>query len=373
MRFPRPGVASDQYHAFTARLSASGYQRTSMRVVAGCILALGLPALLAALAPRATPWPAGRAAFGVIAVACVALAVPWLRYRWPTRGESAAVVVLGTVALTVGALVTSDPLAGLLTAVAFPFILGYTALFHSARLLGFSIGGAAVTIVWLAIRVALNEVPTALAVTTPLILLCVLVTFACRTIADVGGSAEPHHEIDPLTGLLTRESFYERASTMLGARHREDDRYLVLAVIDIDGLGAIGSLQGARGTNQAQVAAGQALRDTTRQEAVLGRLTGDDSAAAFLLAEIFTIPDPSPLIERVRGAVAATPTGITASIGVVSTALRPLTDRPPHEVLDEVISIATAASAQARGRGGNQACYRMDPELQSGRKPDEHG
>lgn len=372
MRFTR-GSAPDQYHAFTARLSASGHQRISMLVVAGCILALGLPALLAALAPRATPWPAGRAAFGIIAVACVVLALPWLRYRWPTRGESAAVVVIGTVALAVGALVTADPLAGLLTAVAFPFVLGYTALFHSSRLLWFAASGTALTIVWLAVRVGFTDVPTALAVTTPLVLLCVVVTFACRTIADVGGSAEPHHEIDPLTGLLTRASFYERAATLLGARHRDDDRYLVLAVIGIDGLGAIASLQGGRGRNQAQVAAGQALRETTRQEAVLGRLTDGESAGDFLLADIFTIPDPSPLIERARGAIAATPTGITASIGVVSTALRPLTDRPPQEVLDEMIGLAGGAAARARGRGGNQAIYLLDPELTPKSRPDDHG
>lgn len=345
----------DQYHTFTARLSASGYQRLAMRVIAGSILALSIPALLAALAPRATPWAAGRVAFAVIAVGCLGLAVPWLRYRWPTRRESAAVVAVGTIALCVGSLVTTDPLAGMLTAVAFGFVLGYTALFHSARLLAFAILGSAVTIGWLAIRIAAVDIPTAIAVSTPTVLLCAVVTFACRTVADVGGSGEPHYEVDPLTGLLTRASFYEQTATLLGARHRDDDRYLVLAVVDLDGLAAITSLHGGRGASQAQVAAGQALRETTRRDAVLGHSGGE-----FLIADIFTIADPSPLIDRVRGAIAATPTGITASIGVVSAALRPLAERPPQEVLDDLLTKAAGAARRARGRGGNQAHYLLD-------------
>ena len=38
----------DQYYAMTSRLTNGGHQRTTMRVVAGCILVLGLPAMLAA-------------------------------------------------------------------------------------------------------------------------------------------------------------------------------------------------------------------------------------------------------------------------------------------------------------------------------------
>jgi hypothetical protein len=38
---------------------------------------------------------------------------------------------------------------------------------------------------------------------------------------------------------------------------------------------------------------------------------------------------------------------------MVSTPLRPLTDLPPNDVLDEAIARATTAMFQARRRGGN--------------------
>lgn len=349
----------DQYHAFTARLAASGYQRTSMRVVAGCILALGLPAILAGLAPPAAPWPGFRLVYAALALVTVVLAVPWLRYRWPTRRESTAVVVLGTVALAAGCLATIDPLAGLLVAASFPFILGFTALFHSRRLLVFTAAVTAVTVVWLVVRIAAKDVATALAVSIPIALLCVVVTFGCRTIATVGAPEEADIEIEPLTGLLNRDSFNSRAATLLGARNRADDRYLVVTVIDIDGLTAIASLHGGRGVKQALVAAAQALRETTRKDAVVGHL----SESQFLVADIFTVPDPGPLVERVRGAIAATPTGITASIGVVTTPLMPLVDRPPAEVLDGLIALGVTAMSEARSAGGDQARCVVEPDL----------
>lgn len=355
-------AAPDQYHALTTRLTAGGYQALTMRVVAGCILALGLPSILAGLAPSDTPWPGFRLAYTMIAVACLGLAVPWLRYRWPTRRESVTIVIVGTLALAAGCLATIDPVAGMVIASAFSFVLGFTALFHSTKLLAFIIAIAAGTVVVTTVRIAVTDLPTAIAVATPVVLLYVVVTFACRTVARVSTAGEVQYDIDSLTGLLMREAFYERTSTVIGARHRDEDRYLVVAVVDIDGFAAITSVQGGRGANDAQVAVSQALRETARREAVLAHV----GSGEFLIADVFTISDPAPLIERVRGAIAATPAGITASIGVVSTPLQPLVSRPPHDVLDELIALGAAAMADARRRGGNQSRYLLDPQLESG-------
>ncbi len=359
MRLPT-GYSHDQYNAFTTRLAAAGYQTTTMRVVGGSILALGLPAVLAGVVPNATPWPGFRLVYALIALACIGLAAPWFRYRWPTRRESTAVVVLGTMALAGGCLATIDPMSGLLTAVAFLFILGFAALFLGSRLLLAAAVSAALTVAVLAVRIARDQgVATAIAVTTPIVLLCVVVTYACRTIATVGGDDGSHADLDPVTGLMTRESFYEHASTLLGARHRDDDRYLVIAVVTVDTLSVIAGVHGSRGTNQALVSAGQALRETVRRGAVIGHLGESD----FVVADTFTIPDPTPLVERIRGAIFSTPSGITSSIGVVSTALRPIADRPPHDLLDEVIGLATGAMSEARRDGGNQVRYILDKDL----------
>lgn len=361
-----PGYHADQYHAFTTRLAAAGYQGTTMRVVGGSILALGVPSVLAGIVPAASPWPGFRLVYLAIALACVGLAVPWFRYRWPTPRESTAVVVLGTLALAAGCLATIDPMAGLLTAVAFLFILGFAALFHSSGLLWFAAASAALTVTVLAVRIGREQsIAAAIAVTTPIVLCSVIITFACRTIATVGGTAHSSADIDPVTGLMTRESFYQQASTLLGARHRDDDRFLVVAAVTVDTLSVIAGMQGSRGTTQALVSAGQALRETVRRGAVIGHLSESD----FVVADTFTTPDPTPLVERIRGAISSTPSGITASVGVVSTALRPLADRQPDDLLDEVIDLATDAMAQARRDGGNQVRYILDKDLRS---DDEH-
>jgi len=354
--------AHDQYYSFTATLSARGHQTVAMRVVASCILLLGIPALLAALSPTTTPLPGGRAALGTIAAACVVLAAPWLRRRWPTRRESAAVVIAGALALAAGCLVPADPLAGLLVAVAYPFVLGFTALFHSARLLIFTIAVSAFSIGWLWVRIAVDEWNTAIAVSIPLVLLCVGVTYACRTIAELGGPGYAPADLEPTTGLLTRDRFYDEAATMLGARNRDDDRFLVLLVASVDSLTAIASVEGARGATKAKVAAAQALRDIVRRGAVLAHV----GEADFYIADTFTTPDPDPLVARVRSAITTTPMGLTASIGVVSTPLRPLIGRAPYDVLDEVVALATTAMFEARSAGGNQARYVLKNQLSGG-------
>ncbi|PRC62756.1 GGDEF domain-containing protein, partial [Mycobacterium sp. ITM-2017-0098] len=68
-----------------------------------------------------------------------------------------------------------------------------------------------------------------------------------------------------------------------------------------------------------------ALREIVRHNAILAHVSDDD----FLIADTFTTSDASPLVERVRGAIVATPQRLTASIGVVVTPLPPLTAEPP--------------------------------------------
>jgi diguanylate cyclase (GGDEF)-like protein len=352
------GGIPDQYYAVTSRLAAQGYQHTTMRVAAICILMLGLSPALAATNPSSSSWGHGPLVFAGIAVACIAMAAPWLRYRWPSREQSTAVVVLGTVALAVGCSLAADPLAGLLIATAFVFVIGYAALFHGFRLLVFAAAASAATVLILGVRIALADVSTALAVVTPVAMLNVIVAFGCRTIAEVTAADGVRTDIEPLTGLLTREGFEEMVATLLGARNRDDDRYPVMAVVTIDSFAPLQSLQGSRATDRARVAVGQALRETVRRDTLVGHV-GD---AELLVADTFTTPDPTPLAERIRGAVASTPQGITASVGVVCTPLRPLADRPPLDVVEEVIALATAAMCRARARGGNQAEYLIDKE-----------
>jgi GGDEF domain-containing protein len=78
---------------------------------------------------------------------------------------------------------------------------------------------------------------------------------------------------------------------------------------------------------------------------------------------LFTTPEPSALVDRVAGAVKSAPGKLTASIGVVSTPLRPLASLPPDHVTEELLTIASTAMYTARKAGGNQACIVLDPPL----------
>ena len=69
------------------------------------------------------------------------------------------------------------------------------------------------------------------------------------------------------------------------------------------------------------------------------------------------------LAERIRGTISTAPYRLTASIGVVSTPLRPLADLPPLDVCRELITLATAAMDEARQSGGNQARHLLSPSL----------
>ena len=340
----------DRYYAVTSELAARGYQQVTMRVITGCILMLGLPAALASTNPAASYWAKGSLTFAAIALGTVALATPWLRYRWPSREVSTVVVVVGGLVLTLGCVLAADPFAGLLIGTGFLFILGYAALFHGAPLQVFTVVASAFTVVVLGVRIAASDIATAFAVATPVVSVNLFVFAGCRVIAGLTATSAPHTDVEPLTGLLTRAGFDEMVATLLGARNRDDDRYLVIALSAIDTFAPLQSMQGSRATDRVRIAVGQVLRETVRRDALLAHV-GD---AEFLVADTFTTPDATPLAERMRGAVAATPDGVTASIGVVATPLRPLADRPPNEVLEELIALSTTAMYRARRRGGDQ-------------------
>ena len=153
-------------------------------------------------------------------------------------------------------------------------------------------------------------------------------------------------DMDPLTGLMNRDAF--------SVRGRVDDRYLMLVLVDLDNFGLLIDTGGQAAGDRARVAVAQTLRETTRGDAVVAH----SGTAEFLIADTFAAADATPLVERVRGAIATTPPRLTASIGVLCTPLRALAELPPQGVLDALIAMAHAEMTDARRAGGNQARYR---------------
>ena len=117
-------------------------------------------------------------------------------------------------------------------------------------------------------------------------------------------------EIEPLTGLLNREAFFDQVATLVGAQGRGADHHLVLLVANLDSFSLITGMDGVAGGNRARVAVAQLLREIARRDAIVAHV-GD---AEFLIAEPFTTPDPSPFVDPV-GAITRPPFRLTASIG----------------------------------------------------------
>ncbi len=353
---------TDHYYWVTGLLTARGMQARGCRLIAVCIAALGLAPIVlmsSRLGPHSLPL---RIAAWVVLISCLAMSVLWLRHHWPTRAQSLICAIGGSLAIGVSVLIVSSPIIGFVGAANFVVLTAFVVFFHSPRLLAVTWIIAAVVVGVLFARLAPMDLALALCAIGMVVLLNVFVAFAgwgmIRLIQPEGDGGD----VEQLTGLLNRDAFYRRAATLLASRSRSQDQYLVVVAVNIDSISALFGTSGSRGGDRARVAVSQALRDTVRQNAVAAHVSDDD----FLIADTFTTADASPLVERVRGAIAGTPQRLMPSIGVVSTPLLPLVAEPPDEVVDKLIAIASTAIKQARMTGGDQIRYVLLPTLGEG-------
>lgn len=349
----------DHYYWLTALLAARGVRTTVSRTIAAIVLVLGLLQLTLTLTPAGPQGPTGELLAVGAAIGSVVIGVFWLRRWWPTSTESKLCGIVGTACITVVCLIQADPLLGLLVSTAYTVANGIAAILHSGRLVVATSTVGAVTVGVLAVRLAQTDVVLAVGGTAIVVLTNVFVVVTARTVMRMVDAERRVGEIDPLTGLLNRSAFDEEFAMMVGARSRDDDRHLVVLVVSLDGFSAIAGVKGEVGGKWARVAVGQRLRETVRGNAILAHV----GEAEFLVADLFTTPDAAPLAERIHDAIYAAPLRLTASIGAVSTPLRPLSGAAPADVLDELLRIATAAMEEVRRTGGNAIRQVLSPRL----------
>lgn len=349
----------DHYEWLTAFLAARDLQVATCRVVAWIIGSFGALSVLVIIASTGSGHPYLPAIAGLLFVACAVMAALWLRSDWPSRRQSQSCLILGTALISAVCLLEPDPALGLLISSAFTVTTAYAMFFHSRTWL-VPIGAAqAVTLLVLGWRLMEIGYALALAGVVFVALITSFVAFACELVLRIIGSEKPHGEIEPLTGLPNRQSFYDSVATLIGSRSRRDDRYLILIVVNLDSFSLLTAMSGKAGGNKARVAIGQRLRETVRGDAVIGAL----GEAEYLVADVFTTPDPTPLAERILGTIKTAPFQLTASLGVISTPLKPLTGQGSHDVLDELVTIGTNAMYEARKSGGNQMRLLLSPAL----------
>jgi GGDEF domain-containing protein len=354
-------LGPDHYYRLTAQLAAQDLRRPVCRTIAATTLALGIVplGLIAGSAGPQGTW--GRDLAVVVAGLCAVMAIPWLTHQWPSRRVSIAFVVLSAACAATDCIVAAQPTLGrLLAAVTFAALSAFTVLFHGARLLiiPWTIGAA--TLAVLGFRIAQNDPVVAIGGVLLIVMLNVFVALAgivALRLVDI--RSERAGQLDQVTGLLNRNGFDEQLAALIGARNRGDDRFLAVMVIDIDGFSLHAAMSGTSAAVRARVAIGARLGEAIRRDTLLAHVHD----AEYLVAEVFTTPDATPLAERLRSAVATAPYRLTASVGVVTTPLRALTDAPATDVIDELMTLASDQVSDARLAGGNQVRMAQCPPL----------
>jgi diguanylate cyclase (GGDEF)-like protein len=349
----------DHYYWLTAFLAARGLQQTTCRLVALVIFAMSVISVTLIWSPTGPRGVVSQVLAVAVAVCCWVLTALWLRGRWPTAVESRICVCAGAVCIAISCLIQTDALTGLFGATAFTLVAIYAAIFHTTRWLAITWIATAVTLAVLAVRLASFSIAFAVSSVLLVGFIVMFVSLTGRAAIWLVDADILHENFEPLTGMFNRDGFYEKATTLLASRSRGDDRFVAISVINLDSFSLVGEFSGVAGSNRARVEIAARLRETARRDAVLAHIADSE----FVIADLFESNDASALIERVRGTIAGAPSHLSASIGVVTTALQPLVQLPPHDVLDELLSIATNAMYESRRSGGNQATYVRNPTL----------
>jgi diguanylate cyclase (GGDEF)-like protein len=188
--------------------------------------------------------------------------------------------------------------------------------------------------------------------TLDLVASAILLAALLAAVGRVGwlGSADPRAgAVDPLTGALTR------SATLVAAEHlqrtRAADRPFGLALIEVDGLRAIGDRHGALAADAVLLTVAQRLRGSLRDDDVLGR-SGDEGFLALLPdtdADGVTLAIDRA-VAAVRDAPAATwshEARTTASGAIAMVA-------EGEDALAEALAAAEAALLRARAHGREQ-------------------
>lgn len=356
-RWLRP---EDHYYWFTSFLAARGLQHATCRMNAASIAGLGMMPLLLMLSNLGPTGVLNRWIAVGLSAGCIAMATLWMRSTWPSRRQSQVCVGIGSVLIAIACLTTSGAEVGLVGTSAFFVVSSFTALFHDGWLLAFTWLVGAATLVALAVRLGDFEPVLAVAAVALFVLVNAFIVFICRNVIRLVNDDVHYGELEPLTGLLTRDAFADRIATVL-ARDRDDDRFLAVVVVSLDSFSLLTAMGGDAGSKQARVAIGQRLRETLRRDAILAHV----GESEYLVADTFSSTDASVLTDRLQHTVRSAPYRLTASIGVVATPLARLVGHPPHDVVEELITIATSNVYLARRNGGQRTEATANPELTS--------
>ena len=287
----------------------------------------------------------------------IGCALLWV-VRWPTKSESIAFAVCASASVAMAALSQSDPAVGLLACTSFVAVSAYIAIFHTPVLMVANAVPVVLIPIVPAVMVAASDgLVRAVCQYVLVLTVNIAVPFGIQILVHRLGTDLLEADRDPLTGVLNRRAFYERAGQLVTAYGRSDS-HLVVALIDLDRFKLLNDTEGHAAGDRALIAVGHALRERTRESAIVGRVGGEE----FLVADVFVDPRSLPIGPRLCDGVAALPYGITASVGAASARCdQILSSGDATRVITELVDAADAAMYEAKRNGGNQSRQRVAP------------
>ncbi|OBI63271.1 diguanylate cyclase [Mycobacterium sp. E796] len=339
----------DHYDWITATLRERGLLRAAQ-------VALAVISSISALVPVATMLSTRRPTAEVVlvdagaAVFVVAVSVYWLT-RWPTRVQSEIFGVIAAICIAGWSLTQPTAALAAVGCCAMATNSGYVALFHNNKFLAFSAILAGIVTVAAAVHLAREvDVGTGLAAFWVIAMLNVSFPVAMRGMSRAMGTYAELADEDSLTGLFNRRAFIAALTRRLRDPHA-DDTHLTITMVDLDAFKRINDTLGHAAGDRALVAVAEVLQQQAAPTAVLCRAGGEE----FLIATIGPSPDAEAISAGLRGAIAALPQGLTASIGTATAELSPIGTSDIPGLIEKLIDVADSAMYTAKRRGGNQA------------------
>ncbi|WP_335333973.1 GGDEF domain-containing protein [Mycobacterium kyogaense] len=321
---------------------------------------LGVLPLILLSSPVGPSTPVARVAAITAGVSAIVVSTVWLP-GWPSRTRSLIYNMVCCACIAAGSLSMSYAYAGLMGCVMFAVLGGFLAYFHRlADVLGNG-AVAAVCVLITATRLIVDsgDVAVTIAATVTVVALNVGVPFGIYSLvhslhADLAESGR-----DSLTGLLNRRSFYQalRELTSGGRSGHQGGTAVNVTMIDLDDFKGLNDSRGHAAGDRALAEVGDVLRRICGEEAVLGRLGGEE----FVVADTAAPSGHSEITNALRESIAELPFDITASLGTCTAVLEHHVDEhgvTDPDFLDRMIAAADAAMYRAKRAGGDRVEHR---------------
>ncbi|MBW0019813.1 MAG: GGDEF domain-containing protein [Mycobacterium sp.] len=338
----------DHYDWLSEYLAARGLKPFVRCLLVVTLANLAAATLLMLTSPSGPQTSTRRAVAIAVTIGLAGMALVWL-LNWPTRIQSQMFSILGALGIATICLIETDPCSGMLGCAAFGGLAGYVAFFHSARLLMFTLSAALSAAVVCAVRIAANG-NASMAVADVLVLGAGIlsVPFCGQVLVHWLSVDALKSSTDPLTGLRNRRGFYRSASKPLAVDQGEP--CLSVLMLDLDNFKRINDTYGHATGDRILVAVADNLRRICASATVIARIGGEE----FLVAATIGKHEALRTAEALRCAIAGTPWGVTASLGISGIQLSSETETLSRHIIERLVEKADLAMYEAKRAGGNQ-------------------